>query len=223
MDVIEIVLFVTIPNFKGKLKSRESRLIIDECKSLIDNNIKELVLVAQDLTAYGNDSIELKIEDLISRISNIEGDFWIRLLYIYPDSVSERLLDMISNNPKICSYLDIPIQHTSEKILNSMNRKNSRKKIHELISLIKNKYSNIHLRTTIMLGFPNETDEDFEILVNDIKDFRFTYLGTFIYSDEEDCKAFNLENKVRKKIANQRKNNIDESTEKNYIGNFRKL
>lgn len=186
--------YCAIPHIRGRLRSRELDAVVNEARALVENGVKELVLVAQDTTLYGaEDDGVSKLPQLLTRLCEIEGLHWIRLLYCYPEHITEELLDVIAGQEKIAKYLDIPIQHASGRVLKAMNRPGDRESLTALIAHIRERVPNVVLRTTVMTGFPNETEEDFEQLCEFIKDVRFERLGCFAYSAEEGTVAATME------------------------------
>ncbi|MCL2522627.1 MAG: 30S ribosomal protein S12 methylthiotransferase RimO [Erysipelotrichales bacterium] len=182
--------YCAIPLIRGNYKSRLKAEIISEAKLLIKQKVKEIVLISQDLTNYGNDLAEKEnLTSLLQAITEIKGDFKVRLLYLYPDEITDCLLDFIKNETKMIPYFDIPIQHASDKILKLMNRRGSQKQLKSLFAKIK-EIPNAVLRTTVMLGFPEETEEDFLILKTFIEEIKFNHLGSFLYSPEEGTASF---------------------------------
>lgn len=178
--------YCAIPHIRGRLRSRDMDTVVAEARTLVENGVKELVLVAQDTTLYGaEDDGVSKLPQLLTRLCEIEGLHWIRLLYCYPEHITEELLDVIAGQEKIAKYLDIPIQHASGRVLKTMNRPGDRESLTALVAHIRERVPNVVLRTTVMTGFPNETEEDFEQLCEFIKDVRFERLGCFAYSAEE--------------------------------------
>ena len=178
--------YCAIPHIRGRLRSRDMDTVVAEARTLVENGVKELVLVAQDTTLYGaEDDGVSKLPQLLTRLCEIEGLHWIRLLYCYPEHITEELLDVIAGQEKIAKYLDIPIQHASGRVLKAMNRPGDRESLTALVAHIRERVPNVVLRTTVMTGFPNETEEDFEQLCEFIKDVRFERLGCFAYSAEE--------------------------------------
>lgn len=201
--------FCTIPRIRGPYRSRNPRDICEEIERLAGGRKREVVLLAQDSTRYGSDLPGgWNLAKLTRRISQIENVHWLRLLYLQPDGVNEDLIDEIANNPKVCKYLDIPFQHASEKVLKRMGRRGCGKEYLELISLIRKKSPEVAIRTTIMVGFPGEQDEDFDSLLNFVKEARFDWLGLFIFSPEEGTPASKFKHKVTKEIAQMRYDKI---------------
>lgn len=194
--------FCAIPNIKGPLKNRDFEEIIKEIRYLVDHGKKEIILVSQDLTNYSYGGKNLI--DLLRKIDDIDGDFWVRLLYLYPDGVSDDLVEMIRNSKKILRYFDIPLQHASEKILKFMNRTPSIQDVERKLLTIREKIPDAILRTTFIVGFPGEDEDDFKKLMEFVRQIQFDRLGAFIYSDEEGTGAFVLIPKVRKDVAKRR-------------------
>jgi ribosomal protein S12 methylthiotransferase len=185
--------YCSIPQIRGRYRSRKMETILVEAKSLAENGVKEINLVAQDTTLYGQDIYgEQRLTELLSLLSKIEEIEWIRLLYTHPAHYTGKLIKEIAANKKVCKYLDLPLQHISDKLLYLMGRKIGRKKIQRLIKTLKNKIPDLVLRTTFIVGFPGEGDEEFEELLNFVEEQRFDRLGAFTYSQEEGTEAFNL-------------------------------
>jgi ribosomal protein S12 methylthiotransferase len=178
--------FCAIPQMTGRYKSVPVENLVNGAKYLADKGVHELLLIAQDLSVYGKDIYgKNKLTDLINQLSGIEGVEWIRLHYLYPSGIPEDLTDIIRDNPKVCRYLDIPLQHISDSVLQRMRRKVSRKKIESLIEHFRNKIPGVAIRTTMMTGFPGETDSDFKELKQFITESGFDRMGVFTYSHEE--------------------------------------
>jgi len=198
--------FCTIPLIRGKLRSRFPEDIFEEAKRCIDEGVKELVLVAQDLTSYGRD---LGLKDglfyLLEKLSNLKKGTWIRLLYLYPHPkfLSKELISLIASSDTVVPYLDLPIQHISDKILKRMNRKTTKKDLLNLFETL-SLYPQVVLRGTVMVGFPGESDEDFEELLSFIKEGTFHYLGVFKFSPEEGTSALSFPDQVEEKIKEER-------------------
>lgn len=197
--------YCIIPKLRGKFRSRSEESIIKEVKNMAAEGVKELILVAQDTAYYGMDKKEHKLASLLRKISEIDGIEWIRLQYCYPENITEELVEEIASNKKIVKYLDIPLQHVSDNVLRKMGRKSRYQEIVGLISKMRNKIPNLSIRTSLIVGFPGETDEDFNIL----KDFLLTYkldkVGVFTYSREEDTPAYNFENQVSQEVSENRR------------------
>ena len=201
--------FCAIPLIRGKYISRTIEDIIDEVKYLVSLGAKEINLIAQDTSKYGIDLYhKLMLKDLLKEISKVDGVRLIRLFYIYPETISDELIDEIKNNKKIAPYFDIPFQHASNKILDSMNRHFSKEKSLELINKIKREIPNAVIRTTLMVGFPGESENDFNELIEFVKENRFFHMGAFTYSKEEDTKAFSMERQVHPKTKQRRYNTL---------------
>lgn len=203
--------YCAIPHIRGRLRSRDMDTIVEEARALVGNGVKELVLVAQDTTLYGaeQDGVS-KLPQLLNRLCEIEGLHWIRLLYCYPEHITEELLDVIAGQEKIARYLDIPIQHASGRVLKAMNRPGDRDSLAALMAHIRERVPGVVLRTTVMTGFPNETDEDFEQLCEFIKDVRFERLGCFAFSTEEGTVAATMQPQVPEKVREQRRDIVME-------------
>lgn len=203
--------YCAIPLIRGNFKSRKMDDILAEAKSLAKNGVKEITIIAQDTTRYGTDLGENapKIEHLLHELSLIPSIEWIRILYLYPDEVTDGLINEIKNNEKVVKYFDLPLQHASNRMLNAMNRRGDKEFIRNLIDKVKT-IPGVILRTTFIVGFPNETDDDFLELVDFVKDIRFDRVGVFKYSDEEDTKGYSMTPKVPKKIMNKRLNQLME-------------
>lgn len=202
--------YCAIPKIRGKLRSVPINEVLNEAKKLISENVKELILIAQDSTVYGLDLPEkssLKI--LLKKLCELGGDFKIRLLYCYPERIDDELINIIKDEDKILNYLDIPIQHSSNKILKSMNRHITKEQIQNLIDKLRKQIPNIAIRTTVMVGFPGETKEDFEDLYNFIDKNKFERLGCFSYSREENTKACYMENQIPEDIKDERRQLIE--------------
>ena len=182
--------FCAIPLIRGRLKSRTIENIVEEVKMAVDEGVYEINLISQDTTKYGFDIYKkLALIDLLKEIVKIDGDFKVRLLYLYPDIVTDELIDFIKNNPKIMPYFDIPIQHSEDKLLKAMIRRGNREYLVNLMHKIKNEIPNAILRTTLIVGFPYEEEADFLNMVEFIKDIKFDRLGAFTFSLEENTKA----------------------------------
>ncbi len=196
--------YCAIPNIKGRYKSRPIEDILKEAKWLESKNVKELIVVAQDTTYYGFDIYkEFKLNQILQELATFNFK-WIRFLYAYPERISRRLVETVRDNKNILPYFDMPIQHINDEILKRMNRKTNSKQIFEKVELIRNILPNATLRTTLIAGFPGETDEQFEELLNFVKEIKFDRLGCFSYSKEEGTRAFNFENHVSEKVKKLR-------------------
>ncbi|MBR98838.1 MAG: 30S ribosomal protein S12 methylthiotransferase RimO [Flavobacteriaceae bacterium] len=201
--------FCAIPIMRGNHRSYSIDDIVGQSKRLAKKGIKEIILIAQDLTYYGIDNYgERKLADLLKAIVKIDGIEWIRLHYAFPTGFPIEVIKVMKQEPKICNYLDIPLQHASDKILKSMRRGTTEKKMTDLIYSIRSILPEIVIRSTFILGYPGETEEDFEILKSWIKKMRFERLGCFTYSHEENTYSFNLKDDVPQKIKQERANEI---------------
>ena len=175
--------YCIIPKIRGKFRSRLEKNILDEVKLLVDNGVKEIILIAQDLTDYGVDIYGKRmLHDLVRKISLIEGVQWIRLLYCYPEEITDELIEEIANNDKVVKYLDLPIQHISSSVLKQMGRRTNIENIISKIETLRNKVPNIALRTSLIVGFPNESEHDFNELATFLIDYNLENVGVFSYS-----------------------------------------
>ena len=197
--------FCAIPGIRGPFRSRPMEEIIEEAKALIDQGYDELILVAQDSGFYGLDLYkERRLADLLEKLSVIPNLKWIRVLYLYAEGLNDSLLDVMKAHTNILPYFDIPIQHGSDKILKRMNRKESIAQVEDHIESIKKTFPDAIIRTTMMVGFPGETEEDFEDLLNFVERMRFDRLGAFTYSPEEDTPAFSMEDQIADSVKEDR-------------------
>ena len=201
--------FCAIPLMRGKHNSTPIEELVKQAKHLASDGVKELILIAQDLTYYGLDLYKKRsLADLLRSLVKVEGIEWIRLHYAFPTGFPEDVLEVIREESKICNYLDIPLQHISDSILKSMRRGTTQKKTTSLIKKIRERVPGIILRTTLIVGYPGETEEDFEILKNWVKEMRFERLGCFTYSHEENTHAFKLHDNVPEEVKQERSNII---------------
>lgn len=197
--------YCAIPEIRGRLRSRRIEDVIKEAKELADGGVTELVVVAQDTTAYGMDIYgESKLPELLTELCKIEKLHWIRTLYTYPEKITDELIEVLAREKKLVKYLDIPIQHANGEILKRMNRRGNKETLVALIEKIRAKIPEITLRTTLITGFPGETDEQFCELHQFIKDMRFDRLGCFTYSPEENTIAATMPNQVDEQVKNRR-------------------
>ena len=216
--------FCAIPLMRGKHRSTPIEKLVDQAKNLAKNGVKELILIAQDLTYYGLDLYkERRLAQLLTALSKLDGIEWIRLHYAFPTGFPEDVLEVMRNESKICNYLDIPLQHISDKILKSMRRGTNKEKTTLLIKRFRELVPDIVLRTTLIVGYPGETDKDFEILKKWVKEMRFERLGCFKYSHEEDTHAYLLKDDVPEELKQQRLNEIMEIQSKIAFTNNKKL
>ena len=216
--------FCAIPLMRGKHRSTPIEKLVDQAKNLAKNGVKELILIAQDLTYYGLDLYkERRLAQLLSALSKLDGIEWIRLHYAFPTGFPEDVLEVMRNESKICNYLDIPLQHISDKILKSMRRGTNKEKTTLLIKRFRELVPDIVLRTTLIVGYPGETDKDFEILKKWVKEMRFERLGCFKYSHEEDTHAYLLKDDVPEELKQKRLNEIMEIQSKIAFNNNERL
>ncbi|TRW25029.1 30S ribosomal protein S12 methylthiotransferase RimO [Criibacterium bergeronii] len=199
--------YCIIPALRGRYKSKKKEQIINEAKKLASNGVKELILIAQDTSKYGLDLYDKKIlPELLQELSEIAGLKWIRFLYTYPEDITDELVDVVAKNEKICSYFDIPVQHSNDRILKLMNRSTSKKDILSKINLIRSTIPDAVIRTTLITGFPTETETEHKQLVKFIKEVKFDKLGAFTYSREEGTVAGNMNEQIKEdvKLARQK-------------------
>jgi len=202
--------FCSIPIIRGRQVSRSIESLVEESEYLANHGTKEIILIAQDLSSYGTDLYKKPaLVELVRELEKVQGLEWIRLHYTYPNLFPDELIELISNSDKICNYLDIPFQHISDKMLKTMRRGHNRADSLELISKLRNSMPDLALRTTILVGHPGETEEDFEELVGFVKETRFDRLGVFTYSHEEGTYAYNnYKDDVPQEIKSQRASRI---------------
>ncbi len=218
--------YCAIPSIRGEFRSRPSESILKEAKKLADEGVKELIIVAQDTTRYGEDLYgKNALVPLLRAISAVEGIEWIRLLYLYPERIDDALIHEIATNEKIVKYMDIPLQHCSENVLKRMNRHGDRESLTSLLKKIREKIEGVTIRTTFIAGFPSETEEEFEELCNFIEEIRFERMGCFAYSEEEDTPAAKLDGMLepeiraeRAEIINSRQNEILDEINARLVG-----
>jgi ribosomal protein S12 methylthiotransferase len=211
--------FCAIPFIRGKHISKPIEELIHEASVLAARGVKELILIAQDLTYYGHDLYgERKLAGLIESLCDINGIEWIRLHYAYPSGFPVEIADLMKNNPKICNYLDIPLQHISDPLLRSMNRGVNREKTFRLLETLREKNPEIAIRTTLMVGYPNETEEDFAELKEFVKSQRFDRLGVFMYSPEEKTAAYYIQDNVPDIVKKARMEEIMEIQQEISLG-----
>lgn len=197
--------FCAIPLMRGKHISRPIEELVEEAKKLAAQGVKELMLIAQELTFYGLDIYKKRrLPELLSELSKVEGIEWIRLHYAYPAQFPMEIIDAILENPKVCNYLDMPLQHAADNILTSMRRNITNAQTRELIQNIRQRIPEIGIRTTMLVGYPGETEEDFEQLKTFVEDMRFERLGVFTYSHEESTRAHGLEDNVPQEVKEER-------------------
>ncbi len=201
--------YCAIPSIRGQLHSTPIEKLVNETQYLAEKGVKELIITAQDTANYGSDIYgESKIIELLENLHQIKGIEWIRLLYLHPAHITSELIDVISELPKICKYFEIPIQHINNEILQSMNRKVTKKRIQEIITEIRTKIPEAIIRTSLITGFPGETEKKIDELKHFIQTTKFERLGIFTYSREEDTPAYNFPDQVSQKIAQARKDEL---------------
>ena len=197
--------YCAIPLIRGGYRSRTSESVVEEAQKLVDDGAKELIVIAQDTSRYGLDLYgELKLPELLRQLCQIEKLRWVRLLYCYPDTVTDELLDVMASEPKIVKYIDLPLQHASGKVLKAMNRRGDKESLTKLIAHMREKVPGLVLRTTLITGFPGETEEDFTELSEFVQEIRFDRLGCFAYSQEEDTPAALLPDQIDEETKNRR-------------------
>ena len=203
--------FCSIPIMRGLQKSRTIPAIMDEAIRLAENGTKELLVIAQDSTSYGWDlDQKVYLSDLLKNLNRVDGIEWIRVHYAHPAHLSQRIIDSIADSDKVCNYLDMPVQHASDIILKSMKRGLNQQGIRDRINRLRDANPGIAIRTTLIVGYPGETEEDFTELFNFVKDIRFDRLGVFTYSEEEGTSAADLDDNIPQEVKNDRKNQIIE-------------
>ncbi|KJU83616.1 SSU ribosomal protein S12P methylthiotransferase [Candidatus Magnetobacterium bavaricum] len=195
--------YCVIPSIRGGFRSFPAEAVMAEAEACVKAGKKELILIAQDLTSYGKD-IGYDLPRIIKDIASISGDFWIRLLYLYPTALSDALLEVVSGQDKVCKYLDIPLQHSEDKVLRAMGRGGSRKYYAELARRLRRDIPDVTLRTTFIVGYPGETHVEFSSLKAFVAEVGFDCLGVFAYSDEEGTTAYNLVGKVSERVKKKR-------------------
>lgn len=197
--------YCVIPSIRGKLQSKTIEKCVEEAKELVENGVFELVLLAQDLTNYGKDLYgSPKLVELLRELGKIDGLKWIRLLYCYPESITDELINEIADNNKICKYIDIPIQHCNDIILKRMGRRGNKEKIISVVNKLRNKIPGITIRTTLITGFPGETDEQYLEMENFINEMKFDRLGVFAYSQEEETPAADMPDQIDEDVKRRR-------------------
>lgn len=218
--------YCIIPKLRGKYRSRSMESIIDEAKELASGGTKELILIAQDTSKYGTDLYgDYKLPQLLDELNAIPGIEWIRILYIYPETFTDELIASMKRNDKVVKYVDIPIQHISDSILKKMNRQTDKQSITRLIDKLRSEIEGIAIRTTLIVGFPGETEEDFEELKAYVEAMRFNRLGVFAYSREEDTPADKLPGHIDQEVKEKRQveimkiqEQISKEIERSFVG-----
>lgn len=223
--------YCAIPGIRGKFRSRKIESVVDEAKSLVNRGVKEIILVAQDTTKYGQDLYgEYSLDKLLKELVKIDGLEWIRLFYCYPQRITDSLIEVIANEEKVCNYIDIPLQHSDTTVLKNMNRVGDGNDYRVLLDKMRKAIPDLALRTTFMVGFPGETDEQFENLCDFVKDMKFDKMGCFTFSPEEDTPAFDMDNQIDEDVKKRRQEvlmnaqySITEASNKNRVGNVYKV
>lgn len=223
--------YCAIPGIRGKFRSRKIESVVDEAKSLVNRGVKEIILVAQDTTKYGQDLYgEYSLDKLLKELVKIDGLEWIRLFYCYPQRITDGLIEVIANEEKVCNYIDIPLQHSDTTVLKNMNRVGDGNDYGVLLDKMRKAIPDLALRTTFMVGFPGETDEQFENLCDFVKDMKFDKMGCFTFSPEEDTPAFDMDNQIDEDVKKRRQEVlmnaqyfITEASNKSRVGNVYKV
>ena len=201
--------YCVIPYIRGRYRSRKMEDIVAEAEKTAAEGVKELIVIAQDTTRYGKDIYgEYKLPELLQKLCRIDGIEWIRVHYCYPELVTDELIEVIAKEDKICNYLDIPIQHCSDRVLKRMGRRTNKAQIIGLIKKLRERIPDIVIRTTLLVGFPGETDEDFEELREFVEETKFDRLGVFAYSREEDTPAYDMPDQVDEEVKEERRDLI---------------
>lgn len=197
--------YCVIPSLRGALRSRPFEQVLKEARDLVAGGVKEINLIAQDITAYGRDLDEGQtLETLLAELVKIDGLSWLRLLYAYPDGITDELIRMIRDEEKICKYIDIPLQHISDPVLKRMGRRGGEIEIRRLIGRLRSAVPDLAIRTSLIVGFPGESDEDFQRLIQFVEEVRFDRLGVFCYSREEGTPAAEMEEQITERVKRQR-------------------
>lgn len=203
--------FCSIPIMRGKFRSRSMDSILEEVAQLAEQGVKEISLIAQDSTNYGTDLYDqFMLPTLMNKVSEVPGIEWVRLHYAYPGFFTDELIDVIADNPKVCKYIDMPLQHSEDSVLKRMRRPGRQRDTRELVAKIRARIPNVSLRTSLIVGFPGETDQDFENLCNFVKEIKFDRMGVFTYSSEEDTPATRLPDHVDEDVKEFRANTLME-------------
>ena len=203
--------YCIIPKVRGNYRSVPMEELIKEASELAENGVRELILVAQETTLYGVDLYGQKmLPKLLQELAKISGIYWIRILYCYPEEITDELIEVIASEPKVCHYLDIPIQHASDRILKRMGRRTDNEQLRSIIAKLREAIPDICLRTTLITGFPGETEEDHEELMNFVDEMEFDRLGVFTYSQEEDTPAAIMPDQIEEEVKQQRQDELME-------------
>lgn len=202
--------YCIIPKIKGPLRSKSVEQILKECKSLLAQGVKEIILIAQDLGDFGKDQGYKKgrLTELLKEILKIEGDYWLRLLYLYPDEIDDALIELMQQDKRLLPYLDMPIQHINDSLLKAMRRTTSSDEIKSVISRLREKVKDVHIRTSLIVGFPGETEEQFEELVAFLQEFPLNHVGIFSYSQEQGTAAAEMDSQIPEKIKEKRRHKL---------------
>ena len=197
--------YCIIPKIRGGFRSKPMEAVIAEAEELAKAGCKELILIAQDVTNYGRDLYgKPRLAELVREVCKVDGIQWVRLMYCYEDRITDELIEVMATEPKVCHYIDIPIQHASDSVLKAMRRRSTEESIKNTIERLKSAIPDIHIRTTLIVGFPGETEEDFETLLDFVEEMRFARLGVFAYSQEENTEAGEMENQIDEEIKQER-------------------
>lgn len=197
--------YCIIPKIRGGFRSKPMEAVIAEAEDLAKAGCKELILIAQDVTNYGRDLYgKPRLAELVREVCKVDGIQWVRLMYCYEDRITDELIEVMATEPKVCHYIDIPIQHASDGVLKAMRRRSTEESIKNTIGRLKAAIPDIHIRTTLIVGFPGETEEDFETLLDFVEEMRFARLGVFAYSQEENTEAGEMENQIDDEIKQER-------------------
>lgn len=203
--------YCIIPKIRGNFRSVPMEALIKEAKELVEQGVKEIILVAQETTLYGQDLYGRKaLPELLDKLNEIRGLHWIRILYCYPEEVTDELIDAIKRNDKVCHYLDIPIQHGSDAVLKRMGRRTNEQQLRDIVDKLRTEIPDICLRTTLISGFPGETEEDHEAVMHFVDDLEFDRLGVFTYSPEEDTPAAMMSDQIEEEVKEDRRAEIME-------------
>ena len=203
--------FCAIPGIRGSFRSKRIEDCIREAEDMAAEGIKELVLIAQDTSQYGRDLYgKIRLPELLRRLCEVDGIEWIRLMYVYDNGITDELIETIASEPKICNYIDIPIQHISDNVLKLMKRRSDSESIKTVVRKLRDRIPDVHIRTTLLVGSPGETEEDFKNLLEFVDSYEIDRLGAFAYSDEEGTAAFEMDNKVPREICEKRRDIVME-------------
>ena len=197
--------YCIIPKIRGGFRSKPMEDVVEEARQLAEAGCKELILIAQDVTNYGRDLYgEPRLAELVRKVCRVDGIRWVRLMYCYEDRITDELIEVMATEPKVCHYIDIPIQHASDGVLKAMRRRSTEESIKDTIKRLKAAIPDIHIRTTLIVGFPGETEKDFDKLLDFVEEMRFARLGVFAYSQEENTEAGEMENQIEEDIKQER-------------------